>query len=545
MEEPVGLADPVPFDIEYGAEPIEEDPAPMLEEPKEVAACADVPVLEEMVIVPVSVPVILLNVSVCPGVAVLVVFALVDAVDLEDEFVKVRLPLAGMLLIARRDVDVIAAVALPERDVVNVELVSPALVVPVPAVALATELVRVPVKLAVELDAVTADADPGGSVPPVAIELVATDPVGPAAVLLLGNGGRGTVPETVSTDMVPPAPVIVDRDRLAACVAEDPDPEPVDVPEAVPEVVPEAVPEAVPDAELNPTNDVGYAAELEPDWSEEGDPDTAAVLALPEAAPEEEPDAPPKELIPEAVDAPRLDPVPGLAEPLAADEDKALPVTAAVWENPEITLLVWVTVVVLEYGIVKDPLSELRVVAEEAPDDRLAGAVADAPITDEPVLEPVAELAEPGLSETVDPEPAAEPEDTELPAGDPPVAEPEDAELVPDPGTGPADAEPAAEPVETEPVELEPLVTDPNDEPVTGPADAEPAADPVTEPVDAEPVDEEAVPDSAPGAAVAEAAAELADNDPVTEPVDDEPVTGPDAEFEIGPADSEPVAVEP
>ncbi|RYP64813.1 hypothetical protein DL771_008593 [Monosporascus sp. 5C6A] len=305
MEEPVGLADPVLFDIGYGAEPLEEDPAPTLEEPEEVAACADVPVVDGMGIIPVNVPVILLNVSVCPGVAVLVVLALVDAVDLEEEFVKVRLPLAGMLLIANLDVEVIAVVALLEKDAVNVELVPPALAVLAAEVVLATELVRVPVKLAVKLDAVPADVDPGDSVPPVAIELVATDPVDPAAVPLLGNGGRGAVPEKVSTDMVPPAPVTVDRDRLAVCVAEDPDPEAVDVPEVIPE--------AVLDAELNPINDVGYATELEPDWPEEDDPE------------EEEPDAPSEELIPEAVEAPRPDPVPGPAEPLAADEDKALP----------------------------------------------------------------------------------------------------------------------------------------------------------------------------------------------------------------------------
>ncbi|RYP41577.1 hypothetical protein DL767_000919 [Monosporascus sp. MG133] len=523
IEEPVGLADPVPFDIEYGAEPIEEDPAPLLEEPEEVAACADVPILDGIVVIPVNVPVILLNVSVCPGVAVLVVFALVDVVDLKDEFVKVRLPLAGMLLIARRDVEVIAAVAFLERDAINVELVPPAPAVPAPKVALATELVRVPVKFAVGFDAVPAGVDPGDSVPPVAIEVAATDPVDPAAVLLLGNGGRGTVPEKVSTDMVPPAPVTVDRDRLAACVAEDPNPEPVDAPDAIPGV------------ELNPVNDVGYATELAPDWPEGDDPDTAAVLALPEAVPEEKPDAPPEELIPEAVEAPRLDPVPGPAEPLAGDEDRALPVTAAVWENPEITRLVWVTVVVLEYGIVKDPLSGLRVVAEEAPDDRLA--------LEEKDPEAVLVDTEPALA-APDPVAAAE----ELEALDPvdrePVVEPEETELVPDPGTGPADAEPAAEPVETEPVELAPLVTDPNDEPVTGPADGEPGADAATEPVD-EPTDEGAVPDPAPGAADAEPAVEPGDNDPVTQPVDDEPVTDPNAEFEIGPADAEPVAVEP
>ncbi|RYP10143.1 hypothetical protein DL764_000853 [Monosporascus ibericus] len=434
MEEPVGLIDPVPFDIEYGAEPVEEDPAPMLEEPEEVAACADVPALDGMVIIPVSVPVISLN-------------------------------------------------------------------------------------PAVELDAVPAGVDPGDSVPPVAIELVATDPVAPAAVPLLGNGGRGTVPEKVSTDMVPPAPVTVDRDRLAACVAEDPDPEPADVLEAIPDI------------ELNPINDVGYAAELEPDWPEEDDPGTAAVLALSEAVPEEEePDASPEELIPEAVEAPRLDPVPGPEEPLAADEDKVLPVTAAVAENPEIIVLVWVTVIVLECGIVKDPLSELREAAEAAPDDRLAGPVADAPIIDEPDLKPVAELAD---------------LEDEPPAEDLAVVEPEESELVPDPGTGPADAEPAAEPVGPKPVELEPLITDPNEEAVTRPADAEPAADPVTGPVDAEPVDEEAVPNSAPGSVDADPAAEPADNDPVTEPVDDEPVRDPNAGSEVDPDDAELVAVEP
>ncbi|RYP10675.1 hypothetical protein DL765_008035 [Monosporascus sp. GIB2] len=413
MEEPVGPADRVPFDIEYGAEPIEEDTIPMLEEPEEVAACADVPVPGGMVIIPVDVPVALLNVSVCPNVAVLVEFALVDAVDLEEEFVKVRLPLAGMLLITKLDVEVIAAVALLDNDAVNVELVPPALVVPAPEVVLATELVRVPVELAVELDEVSADVNPGDSVPPVAIELVVIDPVDPIVVPLLGNGGRGTVPEKVSTEIVPPAPVTVDRDRLAACVADDPEPV------AVPEVAPEDEPTRV--------TEVGYAAELEPGCPVEDDFDTAYVLALPEVAPEEaEPEAPPEELTPEVVEAPRLDPVSGPVEPLAADEDKALPVTAAVWENPEITLLVRVTVVVreipedtvtsvmtsvvrlVEYGIVKGPLSELRVVAEEAPDDGLVGAVADAPVTDEPVPEPAAELAEPELPDSVDPEPAAE-----------------------------------------------------------------------------------------------------------------------------------------
>ncbi|RYP74553.1 hypothetical protein DL769_003998 [Monosporascus sp. CRB-8-3] len=408
MEEPVGPADPVPFVIEYGAELIEEDPIPMLEDPEEVAACADVPVPDGVVITPVDVPVILLNVSVFSGVAVLVAFALVDTVDLEEEFVKVRLPLAGMLLIAKLDLEVTAAVELLENNAVNVELVPSALAVPAPEVMLATELARVSVKLPVELDAIPAGVDPGDSVPPVAIELVATDPVDPAAVPLLGNGGRGTVPEKVSTESVPPAPVTVGRGGLGACVAEDPEPV--------------TVPEVAPDDEPTPVTEVGYAAELEPDWSEDDDPDTTTVLALPEAAPEkEEPDAPPEELIPEAVEAPRLDPVPGPVEPLAADEDKALPVTAAVLENPEITLLVWVTVVVrempedtvtsvmtsvvrlVESGIVKEPLSKLRVVAEEAPDDRLAGAVTDAPVTDGPAPEPVAELAERELSDTVNP----------------------------------------------------------------------------------------------------------------------------------------------